>query len=108
MATIHNTVVNAGGVPLRNIEVVVSLSADSGVVATVPDQDRLIRTSHTVTTDHLGYWEATVFANDEIDPVGTFYKVVEADQTYFVDVVSGATPEFWVGDILAATPAWEV
>ena len=53
-----------------------------------------------------------VVENDLIQPAGSVYKVVETftdatKQTYYISVASSATPTYWVGDILAAKPAWE-
>lgn len=108
MTTIYNTAVNAAGVPLRDIPVTISLSIADGLTPSIPSTDRIIHTSHTVYTDNMGYWSAGLTSNTDIEPAGTFYKIVESSETYYVDVPSGATPTFWVGDILAATPAWEV
>jgi hypothetical protein len=108
MASIHNTVVNAGEVPLRELEVTVSLSFDpDGVLPTVPSVDKMIHRQYVAETDGDGYWELDVYSNDDIDPSGTLYKIEEANSTYYVDVPSGATPVYWVGDILAAKPSWE-
>lgn len=109
MATIYNTVETPGGAPLRHSDISVQLSSDPDAgVPRVPDDEVVVRRTHTATTDDEGYWEMdSVIPNSEIEPSGTVYKITEADYVYYVSVPDAATPVFWIGDILVDTPEWE-
>lgn len=114
MATISNTIKKANGAPQANVLVSVTLSwdTDESPVARDADNDFVIQGKYETVTDLDGYWEVEVTANDVIEPADSVYKIVETLKsgertTYFVSVPDSATPEFWVGDILASTPAWE-
>lgn len=115
MATIYSTIKKANGDPAVGVTVTVSLTADpTGSVPVRDDADDFsVFGSSSTETNDSGYWEMdNITPNDQITPAGTLYKVVETDAaantvTYYVEVPDNATPTFFVGDILAATPSWE-
>lgn len=115
MATIYSTIKKANGDPAIGVTVTVSLSVDPDGSVPVRDDtdDFAVLGSSSTTTDDDGYWSMDeITPNDQITPAGTLYKIVELDtlgntRTYYVDIPDNATPSFFVGDILAATPSWE-
>ena len=111
--TIYNNIDKVAGDPQMSVTVTLELLWDQSVapVAKVDDADTMIAGSYTFNGDEDGYWEREVVANEDISPADTVYKVTEAfsdgtNSTYYVSVVTSATPIQWVGDIIAATPDW--
>jgi len=116
MATIQNKINRSGSLsPQSFAKVSVVLSWDTSVssIATVPSADTVISGARTTSANADGEWSlADIVENDLIQPVDSVYKVVEtftdaSKQTYYISVESSSTPTYWVGDILAAKPAWE-
>jgi len=116
MATIENKINRSGtSSPQSFAQVSVTLSwdTDSSPIARVPSTDTVISGARTTAANADGEWSLDdVVENDLIQPAGSVYKVVETftdatKQTYYISVPSSATPSYWVGDILAAKPAWE-
>lgn len=114
MATIYNTVKKVNGDPAVGVVVTVSLTSDPNGSIPVRDDvdDFSVLGSSSTETNSSGYWEMDeITPNDEITPAGSLYKVVERSDygdsvTYYVDIVSAATPVYFVGDILASEPSW--
>lgn len=115
MPTINNTIHKAGGLAQDDFNVTVTLSWDTSLspVARSTTGDVMFVGSLLASTDANGYWSAVVQSNDDIEPAGSVYKVTEAERgsstvvsTYYISVPS-VESEYWVGDIIAATPAWE-
>lgn len=114
MATISNTIKKANGAPQANVLVSVTLSwdTDESPVARDADNDFVIQGKYETVTDLDGYWEVEVTSNEVIEPADSVYKITETLKsgertTYFVSVPDGATPNYWVGDIMVSAPAWE-
>ena len=116
MATIQNKINRSGtSSPQSFAQVSVTLSWDTDIspIATVPSSDTVISGARTTSANADGEWFLDdVVENDLVQPVNSVYKVVEnftdaTKQTYYISVTSSATPNYWVGDILAAKPAWE-
>ncbi len=61
-------------------------------------------------SDDTGRWAVELEPNADITPEGTYYEVIEryppGNRTtkYFIRVPDGATPNYWVGDILIHDP----
>lgn len=114
MATIYNTIKKVNGDPASGVVVTVSLVSDPDESIPVRDDDDnfSVLGSSSTETDSDGYWEMDeLTANDEITPAGTLYRIVERDSysneiTYYVNVATGATPTYFVGDILVEAPSW--
>ena len=117
MATIHNTLKKPNGDPIRGADVTVELSWD---ISTSPFAMHESATPSYIVdgvayteTDVDGYWEMEVISNEDIFPANSVYRITEEvsstdTNSYYVSVpVEGATPIYWVGNNLAATPAWE-
>lgn len=114
MATIFNTIKKPANGIYSNVEVTVSLTWDTSIssIVSFPDEDSVFYGSYIVSSDDDGYWELdSIIENELLEPAGTLYKIMESTSagnfTYYVDVPTGATSVFWVGDILASKPSWE-
>lgn len=115
MATIFNNIDKVAGEPLVSVIVNIVLSWDKNesAVATVTDEETMIRGTYGTETDVDGRWEINLVSNDEITPEDSVYKITEritsTNETtiYYVSVPNSATPTSWVGDILVAKPSWE-
>jgi hypothetical protein len=113
MATIFNTLHKPNGQPIRDALVSVTLSWDTSLDVFVKNADNEVVVDNTaqIKTDVDGYWEMEVIPNDSLTPT-CFYKVTETIDstninTYYIEVNDQATPLFWIGDLIVATPAWE-
>lgn len=112
MATIFNTIEKVAGQPQPNIVVTVTLLWDTSVspVAMNSSEETMIQGPYVTRTDEVGHWEIAVDSNDLITPVDSVYKVSEAvsdgPYEYYITVPDGATPTFWVGDVMTTTPGW--
>jgi hypothetical protein len=106
MATIFNNIDRVAGDPLQSVLVSIVLVWDKSVstVASIQDEDTMIRSSYGTKTDSDGRWETNLVSNDEITPANSLYKITERINddsiAYYVSVPNSATPTFWVGDIL--------
>jgi hypothetical protein len=114
MSTVFNTLHKPNGQPLRNVSVSVFLSWDTNLDDfVVSNSGKIVYDSLAKTkTDIDGYWEMDLVPNAELSPVN-FYRIEERISTdnvnvYYVEVIDGATPSFWVGDLIVAKPSWEV
>lgn len=113
MAQIHSTIHGADGEPKANATVTIELSWDQDVspIALDTDNDVAITGPDIEVTDEDGFWEAELVPNEVITPLHSVYKITEAvdgeDRVYYVDVPDGATPVYFIGDILVPAPAWE-
>ncbi len=113
MATIYNTIEKTAGVPRAGVSVNIQLTWDTDVSPVAFDEDQtMINGSYNVATNNDGMWEvAEIVENENITPAGSLYKVVEdygsTSTTYYISIPVGASPSYWVGDLLASTPDWE-
>ena len=113
MATIYNNIEKVAGQAQEGVLVTITLlwDKDESIVAKIDDEDTMVQGSFGTSTDEDGRWEqATIVTNDSITPAGSVYSVTErlagteSAVTYYVSVPDGATPVYWVGDILVDKP----
>lgn len=118
MATIFNNIDRVAGDP-QSVEVRIDLVWDTSVspVAKYTDEELLYRGPFKTNVDEDGGWSVALTANDNILPADNAYKVTEtltdeeesSDESsisYYIYVPDSASPTFWIGDILIATPDW--
>ena len=76
----------------------------------IEDEDLLIHGSYRTVADNDGFWEITnVYPNEVITPADSVYKITEtfaddSSQAFYISIPDGATPNYWVGDLLVAEP----
>lgn len=110
MATIFNTIAKVGSDPQAAI-VTIELVWDTTVAGMARSTlaDVSFEADFNTEVDELGYWSLNVTSNDNILPADSVYRITEVGEntvTYYISVPDSATPSFFVGDILAATPGW--
>lgn len=113
MATIYNNIDKVAGDP-QSVAVTIALVWDTNTSAVAKDttNSSFIQGPVTVDSDELGAWVTDVVDNDSILPSDNAYKITEeikssgAKTTYYINVPAGATPNYWVGDLIISTPSW--
>jgi hypothetical protein len=112
MAVIFNTVKTPNGTPVRTkVEVKLVAGSDPGDPGFLPDDQVTILSRWASGADDNGYWSVELEPNDEFEPEGTYYQIIERyppgnqTTTYYVRVPDAATPTMWVGDILINDPS---
>ena len=114
MATIFNNIDKVSGDPFPAVVVSVELkwdTAESPVAIT--DDETMIRGTYGTQTNSSGNWEVSgLVPNDQIEPAGSVYEVIErittsnSVVTYYVSIPDSATPTYWVGDYIVEKPTW--
>ena len=114
MSQVFNNINKVAGEPQLSAQVTIYLSWDTSLspVAKVNTTDSMIQGPFGASTDESGHWSAMLVPNIDISPIGSVYKIVESvssnltDTVYYISVPDGATPVYWVGDIIVSTPDW--
>lgn len=117
MATIYNNIDRVADIPKLGVKVTIDLvwEKSASPVAYQAGTETMIQGPVGTNTDAAGYWSKTsLVPNDEITPADSLYKITEEkqnqeDYTYFISIPTGATPVYWVGDLLVTeVPSWAV
>lgn len=114
MATIYNTIEKTAGVPRGDISVSIELVWDTSESPVAYSDSIMIKGPFISRTDASGTWEVDeIVDNDSITPIDSLYQITESidseEVVYYISVPSGATPTFWVGDLLVTDlPTWVV
>lgn len=110
MATVRHNLVNPGGQPIVDAYVEVRLLAPTDTSVAYLFDGTGIADRWVTRTDEDGEWEVEeITPNDEIDPSGTVYSVLQRPQggssylAYF-EVPTAATPIFDLRDLLTEPP----
>jgi hypothetical protein len=114
MATVSNTIVDPSGVDIESAKIKITLVWDKDLSAVIKDDAAqvLIAGAYSANTDSDGEWTVELEPNENLTPLGSLYRVSETvspgdrKTVYYIDVPDGATPVYWVGDILASSPSY--
>lgn len=112
MALVFNTVRAPDGTPIRTkVEIRLVAGPDPTDPGFLVDDHVTILGRWASGADDNGYWSVELEPNVSISPSNTYYQVIEryppgnATTRYFIRVPDGATPSYWIGNILIVDPA---
>jgi hypothetical protein len=114
MATCSNTLQSPEGDPIVGslIEIHLIWNRREQRVPTDNANNVMILGTYAAYTDSNGEWSVDLTPNDDITPDDSVYRVIERVPpgkqafTYYISVPSGATPDYWVGDLLVDAPSY--
>lgn len=114
MALVYNTIDKVGGDPQSlSVRIEILWDKNDHPVAVHTDEERMCDGPIQFRVDKYGYWELELQPNDMIDPVDNVYRVTHWRNddllnsiTYYMYVMSMATPTFWAGHLIVDKPTW--
>ena len=113
MALIYNTIDKVNCDPQQlSILVEILWDKDTQLAPVHTDEEKMCDGPVRLSANSSGYWEIEVQPNDLIFPDSVYRITHYRDDTgvpqlqYYISVPDGASPSYWVGDLLVTEPAW--